>query len=240
MAFEVVNRMDNIDAFIEHVQHICEQPRMWVVGGSFYEVCAYISGYSHAIGSPLKDGGWKAFQSFVCARCICPDKIVWPCVLKKCSRDEQEATTRLKDLLIEFAEKCKTMSHADIVREAVSEARSKPESEPVKTWRRFSRAIRRNRREDVVPLIQDHPDAGVLWSTHCPSRVAPQLDQIQESYLISPISGSEDEGEVTLLTPDFGVVGVKRIDGIWRVDASAIIASRKRSWNRDATIDERG
>jgi hypothetical protein len=36
---------------------------------------------------------------------------------------------------------------------------------------------------------------------------------------------------VTILTPDFGHVEVKRIDGVWRIDASPIINCRKA--NRD-------
>jgi hypothetical protein len=68
-----------------------------------------------------------------------------------------------------------------------------------------------------------NPDAGVLWSAAYPADVALALDQIQESYTVSPISGSEEDGEVTIITPDFGRVELKRIGGSWRIDASKII-----------------
>jgi hypothetical protein len=37
------------------------------------------------------------------------------------------------------------------------------------------------------------------------------------------ISGIEHDGEVTIITADYGRVGVKRIGGAWRIDASNII-----------------
>ena len=46
-------------------------------------------------------------------------------------------------------------------------------------------------------------------------------------YLVSVISGSEENGEVTIITADYGPVEVKRIDGIWRIDATNILECRK-------------
>jgi hypothetical protein len=82
--------------------------------------------------------------------------------------------------------------------------------------------------------IQNNPDADVLWSAADPADVALALDQIQESYTVSPISGTEEDGEVTIITPDFGPVEVKRIGGNWRIDASKIIKRWKA--NRDETL----
>lgn len=205
---------------------------MYVSDGTFLEVCAYLSGYSHASPDcPLSGEGWEAFNQFVCATFRFPNKYVWPYVLKTCSLNDDEATARLYQLLTDFAERTKAESHESIVREAASRAKGREEIEPVKAWRRFSRAIHRSRKEEIEPLIQEHPDSDVLWSGSYPDDVAPLLDLIQESSLISPISGSEDDGQVTIITPDFGPVDVKRIGGSWRIDASKVINCWKA--NRD-------
>jgi hypothetical protein len=215
--------MNETDHFIELVNHLCRRRAMYVPGGTFYEVCAYLTGYARATpDTPISGDGWAAFNGFVCATFGFPGKYIWPYVLKQCTRDDDEATERLRALLTKFAEMAPTMSAEEIVHEASSRG-NRQEGEPERAWRRFSRAIHRGRREEIEPLIQDHPDADVLWSAPYPEDVAPLLDDIQESYMISPISGSEERGEVTIITPDFGPVGVKRIGGSWRIDASKVI-----------------
>ncbi len=208
---------------------------MYVAGGTFYEVCAYLSGYANASPDcPLSGEGCAAFNNFVCATFQFPSKYAWPFVLKQCSRDDDEATARLQHLLTEFAEMTRTKSHEEIIREVVSGASGQKEGEPVKAWRCFSRAIHRGSKEEIEPLIQDNADAHVLWSGAYPDDIVELLDQIQGAYAVSPISGSEEDGEVTIITPDFGPVGVKRIGGTWRIDASKIINCWKA--NRDKTL----
>ncbi|MGO8690562.1 MAG: hypothetical protein ACLQLG_13145 [Thermoguttaceae bacterium] len=220
--------MNSVDSFIELIQSVCRRRHMYVYGGSFYEVCAYITGYAEASPDcPLSGEGWKAFNHFVCAACKFPSKYCWSYVLKQCSHDDDEATVRLQNLLAEFAERTKTESYEHIVQEMMSRARSQEEGEPEKTWRRFSRAIHRGSRDEIESLIQAHPDAEVLWSGTYPDDVATLLDQIEESYLVSQISGSENEGEVTIITPDFGPVAMKLIRGSWRIDATKVIDCRK-------------
>jgi hypothetical protein len=200
---------------------------MFVVVGTFYEVCAYIQGYSHASPDcPLSGEAWKDFNEFVCATYRFPQKYYWPYVIKQCSVDDDDATARLHRLLTEFAEKTKTQPRRKIAEDALAQAWGHEESEPVKAWRKFSRAIFRGKREDIEPLIQDHPDADILWSfsnSEDSEDVAAALDQIQERYLMRTISGSEKDGEVIIITPDLGPVQVKRIAGRWRVDASKLI-----------------
>ena len=216
--------MSTVDRFMEVVDSICKRRSLYVCGGTFYEVCAYLAGYAAASPDCLLGGeGWSAFNAFVCAAQRFPGKYYWPFVLKESSRDDGEAVARLQDLLTEFAERTKTESLEDIVRDVTTRARAQEETEPVRAYRKFSRAIHRGIREEVEPLIQDHPDAGVLWSGRYLNDVAPLLDRIEESYVISIIRGSEDEGEVTIITPNAGPVGVKRIDGKWRIDASRFI-----------------
>lgn len=212
------------ERFIELVNLLCNRPRLFVAGGSYHEVCAYLLGYAHgAADCPLNGDGGHAFQSYVCARLGCPSKYTWDFAVLQFSRDEDEAVARLQGLLKDFVERTRTESLEEIVRDVTRQARGREESGPVRAWRAFSRAIHGGGRHEIEPLIQSHPDAGVLWAASYPDDVAALLDQIQESQFVSIATGSEDFGEVTILTPDFGLVGVKRIDGRWRVDASKII-----------------
>jgi hypothetical protein len=85
----------------------------------------------------------------------------------------------------------------------------------------------RGRRADIEPMIHEHPDSDILWADPYPEDVASTLNEIAESYPVTQISGSEREGNVTIITPDFGPVGVKLIDRKWRVDASPVIEGRR-------------
>ena len=61
--------MDNADKFIEMVEGVLPRRGMFFCGQSFYEVCAYIAGYSSALpDSPLGGDGWGAFNAYVCAK----------------------------------------------------------------------------------------------------------------------------------------------------------------------------
>jgi hypothetical protein len=240
LSAEVAVYMDEIDNFIVLVGRLCSHRSMYVMDGTFNEVCAYLTGYAEASPDcPLGGKGRIAFNSFVCATFRFPSKYAWPFVLKQCSRDDNEAVTQLRDLLTDFAEKTKTKTHEEIVLAVMSRASDHEEGEPVKVWRRFSRAIHRGKREEIEPLILDHRNADVLWSATYPDDISPLLDQIQESYVVSVISGSDDDGEVTIITPDFGTVKLKHLSGSWRVDASKIIdcwmTSRDESQQEPAT-----
>jgi hypothetical protein len=216
--------MDSTDNFIELVEHICRQRSMYVCGGSFYEVCAYLCGYAQASpDSPLSGDGWAAFNDVVCATFRFPNNYVWPYALKQCSRDDDEASEQLRDLLVKFAERTKTESHEEIVRDVLSRIGNHEEGEPEKAWRRFSRAILSGQRDEIEPLIQEDPDAEILWSRAYPDDVAQALDQIAESYSVRQVSGSEEEGKVVIITPDFGPIPLQLIGGNWKIDATKII-----------------
>ena len=229
----MAEEMDGSESFIALVKQICRHRKMYVCGGSFYEVCAYLAGYAQASSNcPLSGDAWLAFNGFVCADLRFPQKYVWPYVLKLASRDDDEAVERLLGLLIEFAERTKTQSHEEIVQQAMSRARSHEEGEPEKTWRRFTRGLHRGKRDQIEPLIQPHPHAEVLWSTANPDDEALLLDQIAESYLVSQISGSVEKGHVTIIT-DFGPIALTLTGDGWRVDASEIIEIWMRNLSRE-------
>ena len=225
--------MDRIDDFIEFVESICRRSRMYTMGGSFNEVWAYIAGYAQGSpDSPLSGEGWHAFNEFVCLAHRFPTKYVWCYVLKHCSRDDEEAIGRLQSLVTEFARRTRTESHDEILQEMQARALSQDEGEPEKTWRQFSRVMFRGRREEIEPLIQEHPDADILWAGAYPDDVATLLEKVADSYPVSRVSGSEEGGEVTVITPDFGPVPLKFMDGTWRIDATKIIEAWKANRQR--------
>ncbi len=216
------------ETFDELIESICRRRGMYVCGGSFFEVCAYIAGYAHASPDcPLGGDGWTAFNEFVCATFGFPGNYTWPYAIKQCCSDDDRASERLRELLTEFAQRTKTEPHKEIVEGALSRTRDQEEGEPEKTWRKFSRAVLGGKRMEIEPLIQEHPDADVLWAGAYPDDVATMLDSIAESYPATRISGSEAEGSVTVITPDFGPVGLKLIGKRWRVDATKVIESWK-------------
>ncbi len=222
--------MNGNESFPDFVEHICRRRQMYVCGGSFYEVCAYVSGYAHASPDcPLNDEGWTAFNEFVCAAFRFPRKYAWPYVIHECCPDDDEATERLQVLLLEFAQRSQKESHEDIVQDMVSRMSCEEEGEPEKAWRRFSRAILRGKRDEIEPLILEHPDAEVLWSSAYPEEVQPLLGEIADSYTISQVSGSEESGKVMVITPDFGPVRMELVSGSWRIDATKVIERWKAS-----------
>ena len=207
---------------------------MYVPGGTFNEVCAYLAGYAHGSNDCALSGeGWRVFNRVINLRFRFPDKYGWPYVLRVCSNSDEEALSRLQSVLTEFVEKTQSKSYEEIVAEEAARMSSQKEGEPERAWRRFSRALHRGTREQIELLIQEHPAPQILWSGSYPDDVIPLLDQIQESYVISQIAGSEAEGSVTIITPDFGPIPVARIDGLWKIDATKVIdrweANRKRT-----------
>ncbi len=69
--------MGEMTKFIQMVEDICTRRKMFATGGTFYEVCAYLTGYAEAsTDSPLSNEGWKVFSQYVCAHFRFPDKYV--------------------------------------------------------------------------------------------------------------------------------------------------------------------
>lgn len=227
--------MDSTETFLKLVESICRHRGMYVCGHSFYEVCAYFTGYAHASpDSPLSGDGWEAFGRFICAAFRFPSNYAWPYVVRQCSRDDDEAIEQLRTLLTEFATRARTEAHADIVQDMISRASEQEEGEPERTWRRLAHALLTGRRDEIEPLIQAHPEAEILWSGAYPDNVALALDELAESQPVTRIPGSEQEGVATIITPDFGPVSLKLVDGSWRVDASKVIACWKASRRQEA------
>ena len=221
--------MNKASDFDELVEHLCTRRSMYVCGGSFYEVCAYLTGYAAASPDcPLSDDGYAAFSRFVCRHFRFPDNYVWPYVLKCCSKDDDDAIERLRVLLLEFCDKRKTLSHEEIIQSVTPETIEAGDGEPEQTLRRLLAALLRGNRREIEPLIQQHEDASILWEGAYPADVADQLDDIARSYSIGRIPTASNAEEVRLITASFPFpITVKQIDGQWKVDAANIVKIRK-------------
>ena len=224
--------MNFTDRFIELVDHLCTQSGMYVGGHEpFYGVCAYLDGYAFgAPDSPISGERYRAFNDLVCATFRFPDKYVWSYVIRTCSRDDQEALKKLKDLLTEYAVRTRTEPAETLIAEARARLVEYHEGEPEGAWRQFSSALLRGQREEIEPLILPHPDAAILWQGAYQEDVAASLEELADTYPVARVSGTEGDGHVIVMTADFGPVQIKREGETWRVDASEII--RIRMWNQ--------
>lgn len=220
--------MDEKSRFRELMSNICKRRHMYVCGGTFYEVCAYISGYAQASKDcPLGGEGWSAFSRFVAARFGWPDKYGWPYVIKMCSADDASAAEQLQALVADFCDKLDTSSYEEVICEAARE-NAREEGEPEKVLRRLLSALLRGRRQEIEPLILDHPDAVVLWEGEFSTDAAEQLDDVYGAFPIGRLPETGSEGKVHLMSAHFPFpLMVKQIEGQWKVDVTEIVDMRK-------------
>ncbi|MBN2578936.1 MAG: hypothetical protein JXB10_08090 [Pirellulales bacterium] len=129
----------------------------------------------------------------------------------------------MQNLVAEFFEKTKNQSYEQIIQERISWVQSQEASEPETAWRRFSHALHFRNGDEIENLILEHTEAAILWSgTNCPG-VEILLNHFGEEYFMSRISESGDEGEATFITPFYGPIVMKKIEGNWKIDASKLI-----------------
>ncbi|MBZ4397347.1 MULTISPECIES: hypothetical protein [unclassified Myxococcus] len=107
----------------------------------------------------------------------------------------------------------------------------KPEvpGSPEDVYRRFALANLTGSEQAIRPLFIDHPDAAILWSEGAyPADVAEELGKHYREMKIVRI---EEKFEWVLMKGSDSPIPMelRRIDGVWRLDASPIIDFRKRA-----------
>jgi hypothetical protein len=199
---------------------------MYVCGGTFFEVAAFVSGFDSAmVESPLRHQQEHSFNSFVAAFYSFPDKIYWPFIIRECSVDDESAIAALHQLLSKYVDASSTDSLDNLLAETVKRSESKPVPEQINVWRKFSRAMHRGIKSDIEKLILNHPHVDLLCDQY-PDDVVPLMDEIADSYRVTLTSVSDDGNSATIRTADFGTIELKYVDGCWRIDASPIIELR--------------
>jgi hypothetical protein len=86
----------------------------------------------------------------------------------------------------------------------------------------------RGKEEEIRPLILDHPDASLLWQGAYPPEVAELLAQQYEGMEITRLHEGPDRVSLQCSATPMPLE-VVYTDGEWRVDASCIIAFRRRA-----------
>lgn len=221
------NEMSSLTDFKELVDHICKRHRMYVCGGTFYEVAAYIQGFASAMSeSPFGGDNRFAFNEYVTLTCGFPAKLAWPFVLKKATQTDEDAIAKLHTLLIAYIEAV----DGNCVAQLLSTERMKHsvrETEPqVICWRLFSRALHRGDRIEIEKHALQRDDIEILWSGSYPVDVVPMMDEIAECSSIPVLFVSDDGIRSRVMTPDFGEIDLEMIEGTWKIDPSPIIRQR--------------
>ena len=221
--------MPTLQEFSELVVNVCKRRHMYVSGGSFYEVCAYLQRFAAAMDPyPLGHDHRTSFNVFVNTRLGYPQKLAWPCVVKTATPTDEQAIDLLRDLLSEYTDALRNDRLSELIAETQAECEAHQEnpSEPVICWRQFCHALHRADQDVLERLMLPHEHASVLWQSAYPDDVTPLMDQIAESYAIPVVSLSEDGSASEIMSPDFGILRLERIDGQWRIDAEPIIRCR--------------
>ena len=221
------NSMCSLSEFKELVNHICTRPQMYICGGTFYEVAAYIQGFASAMpDSPFAGDKRFAFNQYVTLTFGFPSKIVWPFVVKKATQTDGEAITRLHSLLIEYIEAIELNRVDQLLSKKRTEASAHSDGPQVICWRLFSRALHRGDRKAIEQLALPREGVEILWAASYPDDVIPLMDQIAESSAIPVLFVSEDGTRSRLMTPDFGEIDIESVSGTWRIDPGPIIRQR--------------
>lgn len=222
--------MNDWDAFIELVGHVCDRPGMFTLNGTFGEVAALFTGIE--VASPnFPDGEVesRALNHFITARLLVPSKLWWPGAICQVTSGDMEAIEKLRELLTEFATLRKSKSPKEVVKEAQLTASRYIEPEPATVWRRFLAARYTANQAEIEPLIMPHPDADVFWDRDAtPAGVADQLNRMSDAYIVSVCSGSVESGRVTLIT-ELGKFDAYLVDNAWRIDAEPLIENDRKN-----------
>lgn len=200
---------------------------MYVCGGTFYEVAAYVEGFASAMAeSPFAGNHRFAFNEYVTLTFGFPAKLAWPFVLKKATQSDEDAIAKLHTLLTAYIEALEE----NCVAQLLSTQRMKNsvrDAEPqVNCWRHFSRALHRGDRIEIEKHALQRDDIQILWSESYPIDVIPMMDEIAESSSIPVLFVSDNGVRSRVMTPDYGEIDLEMIDGVWKIDPSPIIRQR--------------
>jgi hypothetical protein len=151
--------MRTLQDFANLIQNICKRHHMYVCGGSFYEVCAFLHGYATAIDPcPLGSDHETSFSTFVATQLGYPDKLAWPFVLKTASRNDDHAIGQLRDFMTEYVDAVRDNRVEDVMAKARAKLASREQNPPsqVTCWRRFCHALNHGDKDTLESLILNH------------------------------------------------------------------------------------
>jgi hypothetical protein len=223
--------------FGDLVHNVCTRPNMYVINGSFLEICAYIEGYAlGAIDCPIGSGIGQnskrhAFQEFVAFHLDTDACIVWTAAIWRSCTDDTTALKRLEEVIKAYLSELDMRSPEEICAlyrrnsEERSIERREQEPQPEKTLRKFMIALVRGGEDAVRALILPNPEAAVLWAESRSGGSAVSAEVTRDLMAIDRIRVEAGDREgIVLRCPIFDgdILVVNTIDG-WRVDADPVI-----------------
>jgi hypothetical protein len=212
------------DSFIEFIKRICQRPQMYTAGGSLKETLAFIDGYRYALEI---SSGERIFERYICRLNSFPDNYGWTYVIIACSTDEKESLRLLEDTIVKFFQLRETLSDDELLRYADKQAPKEGEAE--KTFRQFDKAFMLRDELLIKPLIEEHPDAQILWQEKYPEGVAEQLLELSANQPIKGIPIGDDGKKMKIIAPGwFFPIEMNFKDGKWKIDASKLIDIEKK------------
>jgi hypothetical protein len=219
--------MSALTVFKEMVNHICMRHPMYVCGGTYYEVAAYIQGFASAMKESPFDGDLRfAFNEYVTQTFGFPAKLAWPFVIKKATKSDEEAIAKLYTLLTTYIEAVEGNCVAQLLSAERLKASVRDAEPQVICWQLFSRALHRGDRMGIEKHALQRDNIQILWSGSYPDGVIPLMDEIAESFAIPVLFVSDDGLRSRVMTPDFGELDLEFVDGAWKIDPSPVIQQR--------------
>jgi hypothetical protein len=214
--------------FTELINHLCTKPKMWTLGGSYNEVFAYITGYANGRNdSPISGDRWNSFSRYVCLKYSFPTNYIWGYVIKASVQGEDEAIKLIGKTILEFVELQGRMSEADLMVYAKSNSQCIPEGEAERSFRKFNKALLQGHEEVIKSLIEEHPEAPILWKDSYPSDVTILLEGLTDNQPVKRVFESADGKSIQVVTSDWPFpIEINFKDGHWRVNATDIIKMR--------------
>ncbi len=215
--------MQKESSFVEFIQHICKRPGMFTLNGTYNETAAFIAGFSVGSKAPIND---RIFDRFVCLKNSFPTNYVWAYVIKKCTKDDNEAILLMQHTILEFIELKDKMTEEELMQFAIESSKTE-EGEAVKIFRKFENALLSGDKEIIQSLIMECKGAEILWSGSYPADVALKLNEISSNQLIKQIPISEDGNKVEIISQGWPFsIEMNFMNGKWRINAEKIIALR--------------
>jgi hypothetical protein len=108
-------------SFRELIAHLCHRPNMHTLEGSFIEVAAFINGYTFQNDTPISG---RLFSRYVCLKNSFPSNYVWPYVIKHCTKNDAEALSLTKAIILEFIELKEQLTEDELMLFAVNHSKN--------------------------------------------------------------------------------------------------------------------
>jgi hypothetical protein len=226
--------MGEPESFETLVRRLCRTPELYVLGGSFQEVCAYLTGHARGDArSPLAGQGWAAFSALVSRRLGLNADTSWPCAIRTRHPDDADALEALEEHSMAFLHALEHHSPAELI-ERLAQLRSGGDDDgpmvPEDIFRAFVIACLHGDEQRLRALILPHQQAELLWCERYDPAVAEDLERSFARMRVLRTCRNQRSDRVELMSPSFPFpLSVVRTPAGGRLDASPVIELRAKT-----------